>query len=136
MGPTQAELDEFIDGYEAAMWWTNAYEYDNGELQPYEGLAGVTGEYANGQYAKLRSAAEDFAMENFDIIREAIATRDDFYGWNFAGHDFALTRNGHGVGFWDRGLGAVGDALADVAKLHGEQYLLQDTDDGTFYVQG
>lgn len=22
--------------------------------------------------------------------------------WDYAGHDFALTRNGHGAGFWDR----------------------------------
>ena len=30
-----------------------------------------------------------------------------------AGHDFWLTRNGHGVGFWDRGLGKIGDLLTD-----------------------
>ncbi len=27
------------------------------------------------------------------------------------GHDFWLTRNGHGAGFWDRGLGDVGERL-------------------------
>lgn len=27
------------------------------------------------------------------------------------GHDFILTANGHGAGFWDRGLGARGDRL-------------------------
>lgn len=27
------------------------------------------------------------------------------------GHDFYLTRNGHGAGFWDRGLGHVGSRL-------------------------
>lgn len=27
------------------------------------------------------------------------------------GHDLALTRNGHGAGFWDRGLGSLGDEL-------------------------
>lgn len=36
-----------------------------------------------------------------------------------AGHDFWLTRNGHGAGFWDRGAGAVGDALAEAARLYG-----------------
>lgn len=30
-----------------------------------------------------------------------------------AGRDFLYTRNGHGVGFWDRDLGKVGDDLAD-----------------------
>jgi hypothetical protein len=34
-------------------------------------------------------------------------------------HDFWLTRNGHGAGFWDRGLGVVGDRLTKVAKSFG-----------------
>jgi hypothetical protein len=33
-----------------------------------------------------------------------------------AGHDFYLTRNGHGVGFWDRGLGSAGTRLSDAAR--------------------
>ena len=36
-----------------------------------------------------------------------------------AGHDFWLTRNGHGVGFWDRGLGARGDRLSKIAETFG-----------------
>lgn len=36
------------------------------------------------------------------------------------GHDFTLTRNGHGVGFWDRGLGEVGDKLTALCKPFGE----------------
>lgn len=35
------------------------------------------------------------------------------------GHDFILTRNGHGVGFWDRGLGNTGDTLTKWAKTSG-----------------
>lgn len=35
------------------------------------------------------------------------------------GHDFWLTRNGHGAGFWDRGLGEVGDLLTDICKPFG-----------------
>jgi hypothetical protein len=36
-----------------------------------------------------------------------------------AGHDFWLTRNGHGVGFWDRGMGPVGDRLSEAAQAYG-----------------
>jgi hypothetical protein len=45
-----------------------------------------------------------------------------FRSWTSAelGHDLWLTRNGHGVGFWDRGLGPVGDRLADLARGMGE----------------
>ena len=36
-----------------------------------------------------------------------------------AGHDFWLTRNGHGAGFWDRGHGAEGETLSKHAKSFG-----------------
>ena len=32
------------------------------------------------------------------------------------GHDFWLTRNGHGAGFWDREIGKVGDKLTNACK--------------------
>lgn len=36
------------------------------------------------------------------------------------GHDFWLTRNRHGAGFWDRGYGTVGARLTDAAHVCGE----------------
>lgn len=39
------------------------------------------------------------------------------------GHDFSLTRNGHGAGFWDRGTGALGDWLTRVSKTFGDSTL-------------
>ena len=36
------------------------------------------------------------------------------------GHDFWLTRNGHGAGFWDRGLGELGQVLTKWAKTFGD----------------
>lgn len=49
------------------------------------------------------------------------------------GHDLWLTRNGHGAGFWDRGLGQLGDSLTTAAKSIGwaNTYL---GDDGLIYV--
>lgn len=39
-----------------------------------------------------------------------------------AGHDFWLTRNGHGAGFWDRGMpDEIGEGLSDIAKGYGER---------------
>lgn len=35
------------------------------------------------------------------------------------GHDLWLTRNGHGAGFWDRGLGELGDRLTAHAHTFG-----------------
>ena len=39
------------------------------------------------------------------------------------GHDFNLTRNHHGAGFWDRGYGELGDWLTRVAQAMGSQSL-------------
>lgn len=54
---------------------------------------------------------------------------EDFYAANVvdlmgidagqAGHDFWLTRNGHGAGFWDRGLGELGERLSRAAEVYG-----------------
>jgi hypothetical protein len=35
------------------------------------------------------------------------------------GHDIWLTRNHHGAGFWDRGLGDLGDKLTEIAHSLG-----------------
>lgn len=51
----------------------------------------------------------------------------------YNGHDFWLTRNRHGAGFWDRGLGDAGQRLTNNAHTYGESYLYVG-DDGKVYV--
>lgn len=73
--------------------------------------------------------AEDcksFAADNAEDLAHA---GDD--GRN--GHDFWLTRNGHGAGFWDRGYGKVGDRLTDAAHAWGTSDIYIG-DDGKLYV--
>lgn len=50
------------------------------------------------------------------------------------GHDFWLTRNGHGAGFWDRGLGERGDWLTQQCKIFGGMSLVVG-DDGKLYYE-
>lgn len=49
------------------------------------------------------------------------------------GHDLWLTRNHHGAGFWDRGLGEIGDLLTTEAHRLAECYLYEG-DDGCLYL--
>ena len=51
-----------------------------------------------------------------------------------AGHDFWLTRNGHGAGFWDRGL-PNGDALTTIAAAFGECNVWFDAGEGTLELE-
>ncbi len=53
-------------------------------------------------------------------------------GLTESGHDLWLTRNGNGFGFWDRGLGEIGDKLTEIAKLEGSRDLYVG-DDGLIY---
>ena len=48
------------------------------------------------------------------------------------GHDFWFTRNRHGVGFWDRGLGELGDVLTKWAHSYGSCYLYVGYDGQTY----
>jgi hypothetical protein len=48
------------------------------------------------------------------------------------GHDFWLTRNHHGAGFWDRGYGKLGEILTDAAHSFGT-YDLYIGDDGEIH---
>jgi hypothetical protein len=48
------------------------------------------------------------------------------------GHDFILTRNEHGAGFWARGLGEIGEALTSHCKQYGSINLYVG-DDGKLY---
>ena len=52
-------------------------------------------------------------LENYESIEKAA---EKLGGWEMIGHDFWLTSQGHGAGFWDRGLGDLGDKLTDTVQ--------------------
>lgn len=68
----------------------------------------------------------DFILANWNDLNDMDAVQ--------AGHDFWLTRNHHGVGFWDRGLGERGDRLAEACRPYGEASVYLG-DNGKLYYQ-
>ena len=72
-------------------------------------------EFAEESVEAAKKEIEDFIGL---LEREEINWQDDVSDEQF-GHDFWLTRNGHGCGFWDRGLGQLGDNLTKWAKSYG-----------------
>lgn len=118
------DLEAFIDGYAECMIWANTYAYDeNGEM----GESDLYAWQAPGRWAldaftpaareSIESDCESFASGNDRDLRAAVQAGRPA---DHLGHDFALTRNGHGAGFWDRGLGDVGDRLTSAAHAYGE----------------
>lgn len=69
-----------------------------------------------------------------DFIRQAGADLREYTDRTgcAGGYDFWLTRNGHGVGFWDRGLDALGDRLTAISEQAGARDLYIG-DDGLIY---
>jgi hypothetical protein len=53
---------------------------------------------------------------------------DTDYNETKAGHDFWLTRCGHGAGYWDRGLEHIGDALTIASEKFGNIDLIVESD--------
>jgi hypothetical protein len=120
------KLDAFTQSYIEAMYWTDC-NCDSEELSEatFEELAPTALQTVIDDCADFQSANAPL----LERAREAKDTYDDYQ----AGHDFWLTRNGHGCGFWDRGLGKVGDELTANSKPYGAVNLYRG-DDGKVHV--
>ena len=106
--------DRFLDAYlEAAVFTLPDDEDSKGQ----NGFAPEAIAQATRECAAFQEAASDLLLNLDDAS---------------AGHDFWLTRNRHGAGFWDRGLGMAGEMLTDLAHKTGERDLYAG-DDGYLY---
>ena len=121
-------LDAVTEQYLVTALWSSTD--DDGE--PLDSDFGVV-DFAPVALAQARTDVSDFLAYNADLIAQAKSLQPDYDDTNVA-HDFWLTRNRHGAGFWDRGLGAVGDELTANAHAHGSVDLYVG-DDGKVYIQ-
>ena len=122
---TKTEIDLIVTSQLESLLWSAGEEYDE------------TGEFTGNMWDELYSA-DDATLElraqlteelsylaSGEITLEqweALKTYRDKFGESWPGqfgHDLALTRNHHGAGFWDRGLGDAGYVLTDWAESLG-----------------
>jgi hypothetical protein len=72
------------------------------------------------------AASRDMEADVEGFVKSCLDERPDVFDGitpDMIGYDFWLTRNGHGAGFWDRGLGERGDWLTAMAKPFGDARL-------------
>lgn len=117
-GTCEYEID-FIQGYIVAALWSTS-----DESRP-DGGDPLDRNYTPRDLTKAARKAMEadckaFICANKDDLDEAA---NHGLGPANCGHDFWLTRAGHGSGFWDRGLGKAGDRLTEASKKAGERYL-------------
>ena len=98
---------EFINGYIECMLWSTMD--------------------SEGNFLDESFGAEDVSFDCFNKINadckrfiEAAGELLTSIDPSSAGHDFWLTRNGHGAGFWDRNMGETGEKLTLLACSFGE----------------
>jgi hypothetical protein len=90
----QSSLSEFTDAYITAALWSSTDDQDN---------ALDSGEYELSKETKaaMRADCMAFYIANEALISAENYKRQDNSAVCRAGHDFWLTRCGHGAGFWD-----------------------------------
>lgn len=128
------DLDEFTVHYLIAALWSS-----NDESTP-QGGEPLDQNYDLDDIAveTLQQAKEDceaFQRDNaadLALVPEHPRGGEDWSVDAFNGHDFWLTRNRHGAGFWDRGYGDLGRRLTDAAHVWGTVDLYVG-DDGRIY---
>jgi hypothetical protein len=103
------ELNDFTRGYIEAVFFTNASCADDGDLEG----AGFF-ELSPAALEAIQEECAEWQGANSELLRQACEQPD--YDMERAGNDYWYTRNGHGTGFWDRGLGDIGEALSKAAR--------------------
>ena len=108
-----AKMDEFTRGYIECALWSSTTGDDMGTP-----LDSIDAELSADALASMTADCVQFQEANRALLDEARETRAD----DHLGHDFWLTRNRHGSGFWDRSelSKELQTALTDAAHAMGE----------------
>lgn len=121
-------LQTFIEGYIAAALWSSTYG-NNGEGHMDDGEH----ELAQETRDKMEADCAAFYAAHNDKFQYDSITRPSEDVDASAGHDFWLTRCGHGAGFWDGDwIEPIATHLTDAAHACGEIDLYIG-DDGLIY---
>lgn len=119
------DIDRFTRAYLEAAEWTECHE-DNPDLEGADSFS---------ESAMQQAAADCKAFQN-RAKQLLVQAYEQDYDESQAGHDFWLTRNGHGAGFWDRSeLDAdnIGEALTVISDSFGETYLYVGDDNLLYF---
>ena len=138
---TKAQIDTITKHYLIALLWT--MPGDDECENPGDGIE--LSDLPQETIEKARHEVNLFIVACGPLFDQAMECYADGYGQHqdtgsaeaAFGHDFALTRNGHGCGFWDRdseGLPKfLGDALTRVCHKKFHECDLYIGDDGKAY---
>lgn len=126
------EIDQFTQAYIVCALWSST----DGNENPLDDNYDET-DLVEETVKRIVNDCKIFQIAQAKLLQQAYQSdvwiMGERYNAGDAGHDFWLTRNGHGAGFWDRGLGKIGQDLTDACKAYGECYIYVG-DDGQMYI--
>lgn len=129
----EIECDKFTVAYIAAALWSS-----NDETTP-QGGEPLDRNYDQFDFhpdaiAKIVADCKKFQEDNAHLLIEDNCFHVGCSMIEYAGHDFWLTRNGHGCGFWEKSdwEEEAGKALTEAANKFGECNIVIG-DDGKLY---
>ncbi|WP_066904598.1 hypothetical protein [Mycolicibacterium houstonense] len=142
-----ADIDAMVTGYLECQLWAQHDEgnrdEETGESNYYPLDANYSVDDIAPEYVQaVRDELTEVVAQHPLAVRMYLASRrtsEEPFGTvtlrnevvsAYLGHDFYLTREGHGAGFWDRGLGELGDYLTKIAKSYGSAATLWDNGEG------
>ena len=108
--------DEFYQAYMEAALWSSTYG-ENGEFNLDDKKHELSNEAKNKMLIDCANFFHVCEITGIDPMPEYDCA--EYSNAEKSGHDFWLTRNGHGAGYWDRGLEDTGRRLTDAAKTFG-----------------
>ena len=139
---SQDELDQFVNHYIAAALFTSSDDSDS----EYEYLDANYGpeDIEHESLATIRVECAQFLDAYAAHIKSGCLRADKVLGdrvytaFELAGHDFWLTRCGHGCGFWedDRWTESIGEVLTEASQSAGARDLYIGDDGGIYYGEG
>lgn len=151
------KLSDRTVAYLETALWSSTVMLPVAEDELVDGYMDVDDDHALADLADGEPLDDHFGVDDFtaDALRKAESELNDFFdrmesnGLTEAtaehadddrvGHDFWLTRNGHGAGFWDGDYDGdeenLGDNLTELSKAFGEQNVMID-DDGQLHLEG
>lgn len=103
-------FEDILEGALECLLWAGHMEEENGEEgAPLDDIFYLD-DFKGDDLESIRSDVLDFTLKNIDLLGSVALNAGQI------GHNFILTCQGHGTGFWDRELGDAGDVLSDACE--------------------
>lgn len=127
------DLDQFLEAYLEAALWSSTDESTPQGGEPLDKNFSLE-DFDAASLAKMKEDCKKFMEGNAEWLKDENCYHTGCPMIQKAGHDFWLTRCGHGAGYWDGDWEEkAGQALTEASKKFGECNLCVG-DDGLIYV--